>query len=213
MAPKRNNIIPNAHFHKDWQTRVRTWFNQPARKERRRQNRVAKALACTPRPASGLLRPIVRCPTLRYNKKVRLGYGFTLQELKAVGIGRREARTIGIAVDYRRTNRSHESLQQNVQRLKEYKSKLILFPKKLNAPKKGDSSADEMKLATQVRGVVLPVKQLVRREKARAVTDDEKKFEVYKYLRRVRADKRLKGAREKKAREAAEDGGIGAGRR
>lgn len=87
------------------------------------------------------------------------------------------------------------------------------FNKEATSLKKKNLQADEMKLATQVRGVVLPVKQLVRREKARAVTDDEKKFEVYKYLRRVRADKRLKGAREKKAREAAEDGGIGAGRR
>lgn len=30
--------------------------------------------------------------------------------------------------------------QSNVERLKEYKSKLILFPKKLSQPKKGDSS-------------------------------------------------------------------------
>ncbi|VDN42325.1 unnamed protein product [Gongylonema pulchrum] len=111
MAPKRNNMIPNAHFHKDWQRRVRTWFNQPARKERRRRNRFKKGKLIAPRPVAGRLRPMVRCPTIRYNKKLRLGRGFTLQELKAAGISKREAPTIGIAVDYRRTNRSLESLQ------------------------------------------------------------------------------------------------------
>ena len=49
------------------------------------------------------------------------------------------AKTIGIAVDHRRKNRSAESLQANVQRLKEYKSKLIIFPRKMNKPKQGDS--------------------------------------------------------------------------
>jgi large subunit ribosomal protein L13e len=34
---KHNNVIPNQHFKKKWQFRVKTWFNQPARKLRRRQ--------------------------------------------------------------------------------------------------------------------------------------------------------------------------------
>ena len=28
MAPKRNNMVPNGHFHKQWQNYVKTWFNQ-----------------------------------------------------------------------------------------------------------------------------------------------------------------------------------------
>uniref|UniRef100_A0A8C4KRF1 Large ribosomal subunit protein eL13 n=1 Tax=Equus asinus asinus TaxID=83772 RepID=A0A8C4KRF1_EQUAS len=36
MAPSRNGMILKPHFHKDWQRRVATWFNQPARKIRRR---------------------------------------------------------------------------------------------------------------------------------------------------------------------------------
>jgi large subunit ribosomal protein L13e len=32
-----NNVLPNAHFKKKWRGFVRTWFNQPARKIRRRQ--------------------------------------------------------------------------------------------------------------------------------------------------------------------------------
>ena len=84
MAPKRNNIIPNGHFHKDWQRFVKTWFNQPMRKKRRHQNRVKKALKIAPRPVAGQLRPIVRCPTIKYNTKVRAGKGFTLEELKVL---------------------------------------------------------------------------------------------------------------------------------
>ena len=33
---KHNNEVPNQHFKKKWQFNVRTWFNQPARKVRRR---------------------------------------------------------------------------------------------------------------------------------------------------------------------------------
>jgi large subunit ribosomal protein L13e len=32
---KHNNVVPNQHFKKKWQFYVRTWFNQPARKQRR----------------------------------------------------------------------------------------------------------------------------------------------------------------------------------
>lgn len=82
MAPSGNNMIPNGHFHKDWQRYIKTWFNQPARKYRRRQNRIKKAKELAPKPAAGPLRPVVHCPTLRYHTKVRAGRGFTLQELK-----------------------------------------------------------------------------------------------------------------------------------
>jgi large subunit ribosomal protein L13e len=103
--------LPNAHFHKHWQRRIKTWFNQPARKQRRRQARAAKATKVAPRPAGGLLRPVVRCPTIRYNTKVRLGRGFTLEELKAAGLTKYEAKSLGIAVDFRRVNRSVESVE------------------------------------------------------------------------------------------------------
>lgn len=38
---KHNNVIPNGHFKKHWQNYVKTWFNQPARKTRRRAGRFA----------------------------------------------------------------------------------------------------------------------------------------------------------------------------
>ena len=60
------------------------------------------------------------------------------------GISRKVAPTIGISVDHRRKNRSQESLQANVQRLKEYRSKLIIFPRKASKPKQGDSEVNHM---------------------------------------------------------------------
>ena len=39
---KHNNVVPNRHFHKDWQVRVRTWFDQPGKKRSRRLKRDQK---------------------------------------------------------------------------------------------------------------------------------------------------------------------------
>ena len=75
-------MVPNAHFKKHWERWVRTWFDQPGQKKRRRTKRLQKAKAVAPRPASGPVRPVVRCPTFKYNTKVRFGRGFTYEELK-----------------------------------------------------------------------------------------------------------------------------------
>merc|ERR1712110_907391 len=112
-------------------------------KERRRKARAAKAAKVAPRPVK-TLRPVVRCPTYKYNIKDRVGRGFTLEELKAAGVSKNMAKTIGISVDHRRKNKSLESLQRNVQRLKEYQSKLILFPVKSSKPRKGDASEEDI---------------------------------------------------------------------
>uniref|UniRef100_A0A1B6D8P6 60S ribosomal protein L13 n=2 Tax=Clastoptera arizonana TaxID=38151 RepID=A0A1B6D8P6_9HEMI len=206
MAPKRNNMIPNGHFHKDWQRYVKTWFNQPARKFRRRLNRIKKAKAVAPRPAKGPLRPIVRCPTVRYHTKVRAGRGFTLDEVKRAGFSAAFARTIGIAVDPRRRNKSVESLQLNAQRLKEYKAKLILFPARNNKKlRKGEASEEERKLATQLKTKVMPIRQPKIRTKARVITEEEKKFSVFTALRKARADQRLVGIRAKRLKDATEN--------
>merc|ERR1712203_809279 len=74
------------------------------------------------------------------NVKQRGGRGFSLEELKTAGISKNMAKTIGICVDHRRRNKSVESLQINAQRLKEYQSKLVLFPIKASKPRKGDAS-------------------------------------------------------------------------
>lgn len=205
MAPKHNNVIQNAHFKKDWQNRVKTWFDQPARKIRRKNARKALAAKVAPRPTSKL-RPIVRCPTIKYNKKQRLGRGFTLEEVKAAGLNKNFARTIGIAIDYRRRNKSVESLQKNVQRLKEYRSKLILFPKKLTKPHKGDASAEEMDVAAQlVSKDIIPFGEVAEAEAPRAITEDEAKFSAYQTLRKARAHKRLHDFRLVKAKKKADE--------
>merc|ERR1711976_465240 len=133
------------------------------------------------------------------------GRGFTIDELKAAGINKKQAKTIGISMDHRRSNRSVESLQANVQRLKEYRSKLILFPRKASQPKTGDATEEEMKMATQLKGPVMPVSSIVRKDKARAVTDDDKKFSAFIALRTARANAKLAGKRAKKAQDAANE--------
>ena len=108
---RHNNIIPNQHFHKDWDKRVKTWFNQPAQKVRR-DKRKLKAAEAAPAPVSGALRPVVRCPTRKYNTKVKLG-GFSLPSLRLQDQPKTAA-TIGISVDHRRTNKSEEAMNINV---------------------------------------------------------------------------------------------------
>ena len=117
-------------------------------------------------------------------------------------MGKREAKTLGICVDHRRVNKSVESLQLNTQRLKEYKSKLILFPLNAKKPRKGEATAEEVSKATQLVGKVMPVKPVVRRQKAMAVTEDMKNFKAFNTIRQARAYQRLHGIRAKKAAEA-----------
>ncbi|XP_059622477.1 large ribosomal subunit protein eL13 [Phlebotomus argentipes] len=203
---KGNNMVPNAHFHKWWQRHIRTWFNQPARKFRRRQNRIKKAKEIFPRPSAGPLRPVVRCPTVRYHTKVRAGRGFTAAELKGAGLTSGFAKTIGIAVDRRRRNKSVEQRQINIQRLKEYRNKLILFPihekRKLQ---KGEAPPETCKLATQVKRKVMPIRNPKPTVTVRAITNRERKFSAFKTMKKARSDARLVGIRAKKAREASEN--------
>jgi len=204
---KHNNVVPNGHFKKHWQNYVKTWFNQPARKKRRRIARQKKAVKIFPRPTSGPLRPIVHGQTKKYNMKIRAGRGFSLEELKAAGIPKKYAPTIGIAVDHRRKNRSLEGLQTNVQRLKTYKAKLVVFPRSARArkPKAGDSSPEELATATQVQGAYMPISQEKPSVEIIKVTDEMKNFKAYAKLRIERMNKRLVGVRMKKAAEAEKD--------
>jgi large subunit ribosomal protein L13e len=72
--------------------------------------------------------------------KIREGRGFSFEELKKAGFEIKKAQKLGIAVDHRRRNTNEESLEMNVQRLKEYQSKLIVFPRKTRG-KKGEKMA------------------------------------------------------------------------
>ncbi|KAG1360604.1 putative 60S ribosomal protein L13-2 [Cocos nucifera] len=156
--------------------------------------RQKKAVKIFPRPTAGPLRPIVQCQTLKYNMKSRAGRGFTLEELKAAGIPKKLAPTIGIAVDHRRKNRSLEGLQANVQRLKTYKAKLA-----------GDSAPEELTTTTQVQGPYMPIVHEKPTVELVKVTDEMKSFRAYAKLRVERMNQRQVGARLKKAAEAEKE--------
>merc|ERR1712033_141702 len=140
--------------------------------------------------------------------KVRMGRGFTLEELKTAGIGKKYAATIGICVDHRRKNRGTESLQANVQRLKEYKSKLIIFPKKASAPKAGDSDPSELAVPSQLQGKIMPIIVSKPANKARLITDEEKKISVFKAMRIERANRRLAGIRARRKKDAESEAAM-----
>jgi large subunit ribosomal protein L13e len=202
--PLRSNI----HNRKDWQRFVKTWFNQPAKKLRRRNKRVEKAKAQAPRPLN-LLRPAVQCPTNKYNGKQRLGRGFTLDELEGAGINKKQALSIGIAVDFRRKNRSEEGYKANVERLNRYKNNLVLFPRKGQKVRKGDSSVEECKAvalesATSTLPLSLKSGSRVRPRKATA-EETAAQGTVVKSMRRAHTDVRLKGLRIVRARKQAEE--------
>lgn len=210
---KHNNVVPNAHFHKKWATssrgplKVITWFDQPAKKKQRRLRRAAKAAKIAPRPL-GLLRPAVMCQTARYCAKERLGRGFTLEELHEAGIAPAFARTIGIAVDQRRVNKSQESLDKNVQRLKEYKAKLILFPRKGTKAKTGDSSAEECAKAasgTVSGSLIMPLHKTEDEIEFVELTDELTEAPAYSQTRDVRNQLKLVGIRAKMAEAKADE--------
>ncbi|KAG7551693.1 Ribosomal protein L13e [Arabidopsis thaliana x Arabidopsis arenosa] len=202
---KHNNVIPSSHFRKHWQNYVKTWFNQPARKTRRRVARQKKAVKIFPRPTSGPLRPVVHGQTLKYNMKVRAGKGFTLEELKAAGIPKKLAPTIGISVDHRRKNRSLEGLQSNVQRLKTYKAKLVVFPRRSRKVKAGDSTPEELANATQVQGDYMSIASEKTAMELVKLTADLKAFKAYDKIRLERTNARHAGARAKRAAEAEKE--------
>ncbi|CAK3824866.1 60S ribosomal L13 [Lecanosticta acicola] len=213
MTIKHNQQIQHNHFRKDWQRRVRVHFDQPGRKQRRRNARHEKAAKLAPRPVDKL-RPVVRCPTIKYNRRVRAGRGFSLAELKEAGIPRKLAPTIGISVDPRRQNLSEESLKANVERLKAYRQRLVLFPRKIKSPKNGDSTAEEVNAARQagedpydakvkLSNKAFPISNKITIEEGK-VSDYPPTENAYRKLRDARSEARNFGKREKRAK-AKED--------
>jgi len=208
---KHNNIIPNVHLRKHWsRQKNHTHNDQPAAKLRRYKRRQAKAAKLFPRPIQKL-RPVVASQTRRYAGKVRYGRGFSLLELSTAGLSARFARTVGIAVDHRRTNANNDALQLNVERLKTYKDKLILWPRVADKPKNGqikDATAEKLKSAaasTQVSGKPLPRAKPEQADEFTAITDELKKGNnAYSKLRTLRTIKHYTGRRIKRAQEAAE---------
>ena len=138
---------------------------------------------------------------------------FSLQE---AGIPRAFAPTIGISVDPRRANLSMESLAENVARLKAYRERIILFPRRTGQYKKLDSTKDE--IAKHENGDIKVsrkahhVMPILNKGKLEAVTE-VKRSEMpepieggaYRKLREARSEARLVGVREKRAKAKAEE--------
>ena len=203
MAVHLNRVLPNAHFRKRkiWPKLAKTWFNQPAKKVARRAARAAKAAQVAPRPTAGALRPVVSCCTFRYNAKVRLGRGFTKDEIVGAGMSLVDAAKVGIAIDKRRRNKSAENLQRNVQRLKEYQSKLVVM-------KKSASTDVEQNTAR----VIMPVSNDAPVE-SMAIDDSMRKGSVYHAFHMARANAKYAGQRAKRAAQKAQEAADKAGRK
>lgn len=165
---------------------------------------------------------------------MRAGRGFSLAELKVwkrrnslglvtrsdncvqeAGIARKLAPTIGISVDPRRQNLSEESLKANVERLKAYKQRLVLFPRKIKSPKNGDAPAEEVKAARQVgedaydgkvklSNQAFPIDNKVTIKEGK-VSDYPQTENAFRKLRDARADARNLGKREKRAKAKEEE--------
>ena len=194
---KHNNIIAQSKFKKDWDVRVRTWFNQAGKKKARRAARAAKAAKIAPRPLAGPLRPVVAGQTAKYNTKVKAGRGFSLAELKAAGINAKVAPTVGIAVDKRRFNKSQESLDANVARLKEYMDRLVVFPRHpTKGVKAGDTAVDVASAVPQLKGAIIPIKQTAPAHPLVTLTADQKSFEAHATRKSLRAELKKKAPKE-----------------
>jgi large subunit ribosomal protein L13e len=137
---------------------------------------------------------------LKHNNRLRLGKGFTPSEIKGAKLSLDFAKTVGISVDKRRRNLSEEGYQRNVERLVEYKSKLILYPKRscsdkrlAKGSKKGlidEATKEQRKTVTQLKTTVLPAKKTVKQPELREITEDDKKKKAWRLLRDARKDQR-----------------------
>jgi large subunit ribosomal protein L13e len=188
---KHNNVIPNNHFHKKYCTssrgplHVKLSLDQAGRKKSRRLARARKAAAIAPRPLQKL-RPLVHCPTQRYSAKVRIGRGFTLEELRTAKLHPSYAQTIGIAVDRRRVNKCEESLALNVSRLEEYKSKLLVWTKK----------SKPAETPPQFVGTIQPpVTNNAPDTTLHEVTEEMKQTKAYTTMRIAKKESRVAGLR------------------
>merc|ERR1712029_131788 len=200
MAVHLNRVLPNAHFRKrkTWAKLAKTWFNQPAKKVARRAARAIKAQQVAPRPVAGSFRPVVQAESFRYNAKQRIGRGFTTAELKAAGLSVNQAKQVGICVDKRRVNKSAENLQRNVQRLKEYQSKLVVLKNR------SESTDVEQNKEQKIFNVIgYPSKSVVESAK---IEEADRKGSVYQAFHMARANAKYAGQRQKRreAKAAAE---------
>jgi large subunit ribosomal protein L13e len=105
-----------------------------------------------------------------------------------------------------------ESLTANVARLKEYRARLILFPRKAGQHKKDDASKEDVsaakkaehfkhtRLALPIVNVEAEIKEIKKSEMPKAIEGG-----AYRKLREARSEARQLGKREKRAKEKADE--------
>lgn len=118
-------------------------------------------------------------------------------------------------MDPRRANLSMESLATNVARLKAYRERLILFPRRSGQHKKIDSSKEDIEAYAkgEKEGAhkvhhILPIKNTAKEDAVGEIsTSDMPEGEeaAYRKLREARSEARLVGVREKRAKAKAEE--------
>jgi large subunit ribosomal protein L13e len=190
----KNNRVPNDHLRKQWYHRVKTYFDDPARKKRRQAARSLRAKKIAPRPIEGPLRPLVRCPTVRYNRRVRLGRGFTRSELLAAGVDPSRARFLGIAVDKFRVHSKDEANKAaNVDRIRQYAAHLVRVHSKPTVGADGTKTPSAEKLpASEVVPGLFRLPQSDLEVKWRVISAQEKKQELFQT--KQKAEKKRKDA-------------------
>ena len=82
---------------------------------------------------------------------------------------------------------------------------MILFPVNSKKPRKGEATEEDIKKASQLAGQVIPIKPVVKSQRAMELTDDLKNFKAFNSIRQARSVARLWGIRAKKAKEAEAD--------
>ena len=104
-------------------------------------------------------------------------------------------------------NVSEEGLAANVARLKEYKERLIVFPRR-NAAKKGDTAYSELPNLQIVKSIsqALPIAAIDRTIGEVSKSEMPKAVEggAYAALRKARSDACYVGVRERRAKEKAD---------
>ncbi len=118
-------------------------------------------------------------------------------------------------MDPRRANLSQEPVAVNVERLKAYRARLILFPRKSGQHKTLDASKEDVKAAQEEHGKiikhlgkVLPIENVSRAAAVGEVKRSEMgegTKDAYRTLRLARSDARLVGVREKRAKAKADE--------
>jgi len=112
-----------------------------------------------------------------------------------------------VSVDHRRKNKNAEQLSINVDGLKAYKSKLVLFPRNATSKraKKGDTpKAQRANVAKQtVTSASFPAVVKQKKIHAQKITAKERDATVTTVLRKARTDALLWGRREKREKDKA----------